>query len=92
MGTVALAASQAALAASVLSGRPFSFFLVLASMGVGSYLSKHVHEGLVARFIDIELLVGLLGGISASGGMLNTTSSASNAANAWTSPCSQAPM
>lgn len=40
----------------------------LFAMGVGSYLSRFVKdEEVLARFIDIELLVGLLGGVSAAG-------------------------
>jgi spermidine synthase len=39
----------------------------LFAMGVGSHLSKYVkEEDTLARFIDIELLVGLLGGVSAT--------------------------
>ncbi len=39
----------------------------LFAMGAGSYLSKFVKdEDVLARFIDIELLVGLLGGVSAA--------------------------
>jgi spermidine synthase len=39
----------------------------LFAMGAGSYLSKFVKdEDVLSRFIDIELLVGLLGGISAA--------------------------
>src|SRR5262244_2075658 len=38
----------------------------LFSMGVGSYLSRFVGKGLVARFIRIELMVGLVGGSSAA--------------------------
>ncbi|MDP5238959.1 polyamine aminopropyltransferase [Uliginosibacterium sp. 31-16] len=39
----------------------------LFAMGVGSHLSKYVKdEDLLARFIDIELLVGLIGGASAT--------------------------
>ncbi len=38
----------------------------LFAMGVGSHLSRYVDErALLARFIDIELMVGLLGGLSA---------------------------
>lgn len=38
----------------------------LFAMGIGSHLSKYVKdEDALARFIDIELLVGLLGGLSA---------------------------
>jgi predicted membrane-bound spermidine synthase len=35
-------------------------------MGIGSYLSRYVGKGLVAKFIVIELLVGLIGGFSAA--------------------------
>ena len=39
----------------------------LFAMGVGSHLSKYVKdEDTLSRFIDIELLVGLLGGVSAA--------------------------
>jgi spermidine synthase len=39
----------------------------LFAMGAGSYLSRYVKdEDVLARFIDIELLVGLLGGLSAA--------------------------
>jgi spermidine synthase len=38
----------------------------LFAMGVGSHLSRYVKdEDVLARFVDIELLVGLLGGLSA---------------------------
>jgi len=37
----------------------------LFAMGIGSWLSKHVGGNLLIRFIQIELLVGLLGGLSA---------------------------
>jgi spermidine synthase len=37
----------------------------LFAMGIGSWLSKHVVGNLLVRFIQIELLVGLLGGLSA---------------------------
>ena len=37
----------------------------LFAMGVGSYLSRFVIHNVAARFIQIELLVGLLGGYSA---------------------------
>lgn len=36
----------------------------LFAMGVGSYLSRHVRRDLLARFIEIEILVGLIGGLS----------------------------
>ena len=35
-------------------------------MGIGSYLSRFIGTGLVARFIRIELMVGLVGGSSAA--------------------------
>ena len=38
----------------------------LFAMGIGSHISKYVKdEDALARFIDVELLVGLLGGVSA---------------------------
>lgn len=37
----------------------------LFAMGIGSWLSKFVEGNLLVRFIQIELLVGLLGGLSA---------------------------
>jgi spermidine synthase len=39
----------------------------LFAMGVGSWLSKYVGRDLVARFVQIEIAVGLLGGFSAAG-------------------------
>ncbi|WP_255988615.1 polyamine aminopropyltransferase [Chitinolyticbacter albus] len=39
----------------------------LFAMGIGSHLSKYVRdEDVLPRFIDIELLVGLIGGLSAT--------------------------
>ena len=38
----------------------------LFAMGIGSYLSRFIVKGLVARFIQVELLVGLIGGFSAA--------------------------
>jgi spermidine synthase len=38
----------------------------LCSMGIGSFFSRFIDRGLVARFIAVELLVGLLGGFSSS--------------------------
>jgi spermidine synthase len=38
----------------------------LFSMGIGSYLSRFVGRGLVAKFVRIELAVGLIGGSSAA--------------------------
>lgn len=39
----------------------------LFAMGVGSWLSKYITRDLIGRFIQIELMVGLLGGFSAIG-------------------------
>lgn len=38
----------------------------LFSMGIGSYLSKYVTKNLEINFIRIEILVGLIGGLSSS--------------------------
>jgi spermidine synthase len=38
----------------------------LFSMGIGSYLSRFIGRGLVGKFIAIELLVGIIGGYSAT--------------------------
>ena len=37
----------------------------LFAMGVGSYLSRFIGRGLITRFIQIEIAVGLVGGFSA---------------------------
>ena len=36
----------------------------LFSMGVGSYLSRYFRRDLLVRFIEVEILVGLVGGLS----------------------------
>ena len=36
----------------------------LFAMGVGSYLSRYFQHDLITRFIEIEILVGVVGGIS----------------------------
>ena len=36
----------------------------LFSMGIGSYLSRYFRRDLIASFIEIEILVGVIGGIS----------------------------
>jgi spermidine synthase len=38
----------------------------LFAMGIGSWLSRFLHRGLVGRFVNIELMVGLVGGFSSS--------------------------
>ena len=59
-----------ALASYLLGDSIFQFSTVIGSylfaMGVGSYLSRFITRGLVARFVSIELMVGLLGGFSSS--------------------------
>ena len=48
------------------SVKQFSFIIgtYLFSMGVGSYLAKFIHKNLFDRFIEIELLIGIIGGTS----------------------------
>ncbi len=38
----------------------------LFAMGIGSWLSRFIHRGLIPRFIAIELMVGIVGGFSSS--------------------------
>lgn len=40
--------------------------LFMFAMGIGSYLTKFIHEKLVERFIQIEIAVALVGGVSAA--------------------------
>lgn len=49
------------------SVRQFSFVIgiYLFSMGVGSYIAKFIKKNLFDRFIEIELLIGIIGGSSA---------------------------
>src|SRR5579864_211180 len=58
------------LASYLLGDSVFQFSTVIGSylfaMGVGSYLSRFIAWGLVARFVSIELLVGLVGGFSSA--------------------------
>jgi spermidine synthase len=61
----------AAAAASYLLGDSLTQFSTvigayLFAMGIGSYLSRYVERGLVARFVQVEILVGLVGGWSAA--------------------------
>ena len=39
----------------------------LFAMGIGSWMSRYVERNLVARFVQVELMVGVLGGFSAAG-------------------------
>lgn len=58
-----------ALASYLLGDSVTQFSLIIGtylfSMGIGSYLSKYFDKELLKRFIQIELLVGLVGGFSA---------------------------
>ena len=61
----------AAAASTYLLGDSITQFSVvigvyLAAMGAGSYLSRYVVSGIVARFVDIELMIAVLGGFSAA--------------------------
>lgn len=38
----------------------------LFAMGIGSALSRYIHRGLVQRFIWVELMVGVVGGLSSA--------------------------
>jgi len=39
----------------------------LFAMGVGAHLSRYVHDrDVLARFVDVELAIGLIGGVSAA--------------------------
>src|SRR5438270_4653953 len=62
------------LASYLLGDSVFQFSTVIGSylfaMGVGSALSRFITRGLVARFIGIELMVGLVGGFSSAGLLL----------------------
>jgi spermidine synthase len=58
------------LASYLLGDSVFQFSTVIGSylfaMGIGSFLSRFLNRGLIARFIEIELMVGLVGGFSSS--------------------------
>src|SRR5213080_268948 len=58
------------LASYLLGDSVFQFSTIIGSylfaMGIGSFLSRFLRRGLVARFISIELMVGLVGGFSSS--------------------------
>ena len=59
-----------ALASYLLGDTVTQFSLVIGaylfSMGIGSWLSRHLVRGLVTRFVQVELLVGVVGGASAA--------------------------
>ena len=58
-----------ALASYLLGDSVMQFSTVIGvylfAMGIGSWLSQHLLGNLLVRFIQIELMVGLLGGLSA---------------------------
>lgn len=58
-----------ALASYLLGDSVFQFSTVigayLTAMGVGSWLSRYLEKDLVARFVEVEVAVALLGGFSA---------------------------
>jgi spermidine synthase len=58
------------LASYLLGDSVLQFSTVIGSylfaMGVGSYLSRFIHRGLIAQFISVELMVGMVGGFSSS--------------------------
>jgi spermidine synthase len=58
------------LASYLLGDSVLQFSTVIGSylfaMGIGSFLSRFVSRGLVARFVTVELMVGLVGGFSSS--------------------------
>jgi spermidine synthase len=58
------------LASYLLGDSVFQFSTVIGSylfaMGIGSFLSRFVNRQLIARFIEIELMVGVVGGFSSS--------------------------
>lgn len=61
----------AVAAASYLLGDSITQFSTvigayLFAMGVGSFLSRYVERGLAARFVQVEVLVGLVGGWAAA--------------------------
>ncbi|HZI40994.1 MAG TPA: polyamine aminopropyltransferase [Gemmatimonadaceae bacterium] len=59
-----------ALASYLLGDSVLQFSTVIGTylfaMGVGSWLSRYLGRGLVARFIGIELIVGVIGGFSST--------------------------
>src|SRR5208282_4143387 len=58
------------LASYLLGDSVFQFSTIIGTylfaMGIGSFLSRFYSRGLVARFVSIELMVGLVGGFSSS--------------------------
>ena len=61
---------SAALASYVLGDSITQFSTVIGTylfaMGIGSWLSRYIERGLVVWFVQVELLVGVVGGFSAA--------------------------
>lgn len=59
-----------ALASYLLGDSVLQFSTIIGSylfaMGVGSYLARYVHRGLLVVFVQVQILIGLLGGCSAA--------------------------
>jgi len=57
-----------ALASYLLGDSVFQFSTVIGAylfaMGIGSWMSRYIGRGLVARFVTVELMVGVVGGFS----------------------------
>src|SRR5258708_10044974 len=63
--------SAGALSSYLLGDSVLQFSTVIGcylfAMGVGAHLSRYVRDGdVLARFVDIELAIGLIGGVSAA--------------------------
>ncbi len=58
------------LASYLLGDSVFQFSTIIGAylfaMGIGSWISRFLGRGLVARFVSVELMVGLVGGFSSS--------------------------
>ena len=59
-----------ALASYLLGDSVFQFSTVIGTylfaMGIGSWMSRYIGKGLVARFVAIELMVAVIGGFSST--------------------------
>ncbi len=59
-----------ALASYLLGDSILQFSTIIGSylfaMGVGSYLAKYVRQGLLTVFVQVQILIGLIGGCSAA--------------------------
>ncbi|MEM7254530.1 MAG: polyamine aminopropyltransferase [Pseudomonadota bacterium] len=57
------------LSSYLLGDSVYQFSIVIgifmAAMGLGSYLSRHITEGLIEAFVILQLTIGLCGGLSA---------------------------